>query len=188
METGADGKGKHDGVYGGQVVAGVIGDAGGEHDHSDRDDLDGRVDLAQPGGPEPSEAGHDVNGGGPYNDKYIPADNRNGYPERYRQVAGNGLGKNTAHRQDDEGGNHHQLVGYGIEDRAQLRFLLKASSQQSIKSVCQTRNDEHCQGQYESLVEEKCDENRNQHHPKDGEHVWDGNNSGGGHRLVNSES
>ena len=33
--------------------------------------------------------------------------------------------------------------------------------------------------QYKSLIENQRNENGNQHHPEDGEQVWDSNNPGG---------
>ena len=47
MGAGKDGEGENGGVDGWEVVAGAVGDAGGEDDGGDGEDLDGRVDFSQ---------------------------------------------------------------------------------------------------------------------------------------------
>ena len=47
MGTREDGEGEDGGVDGGEIVAGAIGDAGGEDDSGDGEDLDVCVDLAE---------------------------------------------------------------------------------------------------------------------------------------------
>ena len=182
MKARKNGKHENSGVDSWQVIAGVVGDAGGKHDGGNSHDLNGGVDLTQPGGPEAAEAGHDIYRCRTHDNKYVPADDGHCDPERHRQVAGYGWRENAAHRKNDEGGDHHQLVGDWIEHRAQLRALIKSPGQQSIQSIGKAGAHKYRQRQNEPLIEEHGDENGNKHHPKDGEHIWNGKNSGG-HRV-----
>ena len=120
MKAGRDREGENYDVDGGQVIAGVVGDTGGEHDDGDSDYLDGGVRLAEPRRTEASKSGHDIDGGGSHHNEDVAADDCNSYPERDGQVAGHRLRKYAAHRQDDERRDHHQLIGDGIQHGSQL--------------------------------------------------------------------
>ena len=91
---------------------------------------------------------------------------------------GQGLWKNAAHREHDERRHQHQLVGNGIENGAELRLLIKAPRQSpsspSVRPAIQIPP-----APKETADKKEAYENRNEHHPEDGEHVGDGKNSGG---------
>ncbi len=115
----------------------------------DCDDLDGGVELAQPGRAKSAKAGHDVDGRRANNDEDVATDHGDCHPKRNRQVARQGLGKNAAHRKHDKRRHQHQLVGNRIEYGAELRLLIKAAGQQSVEAVCKAGDDEDSQRQDE---------------------------------------
>src|SRR5712691_2330901 len=97
MKAGKNCKSEYGGVDGWQVIAGVVRDAGGKHYGRDSNNLNGGVDLSEPGWPEPAEPGHDIYRGRAHDNKYVPANHDDSDPEGYRQVTGNRSGKNAAH-------------------------------------------------------------------------------------------
>ena len=66
------------------------------------------------------ETRHDVDCRRADQDKDVAADDRTVTQKGTGKWLGNGCGKDAAHREHDESGDQHQLVGDGIEDRAEL--------------------------------------------------------------------
>ena len=126
MEAGENGQGEDGGIDGGKVITRVVGDAGGEHYGRDAANLDGGVELAQPGRPEAAKAGHDIDGRGADNDEHVAADHGDRHPEWHGQMAGYRYRKDAAHRQHDKGRHQHQLVGNRIEDSAELATVVRS--------------------------------------------------------------
>ena len=176
--AGKDGERENGRVYRGQVPAGALGNAGGEHDDADRSDLNGRVDFTQHRGAKAAKTGDDVDGRCADEDKNVAANHRHRYPERHRQVRRQRLGKHRPHRQHYKRSDQHQLVGNRVEDRAELRFLIETPRQQAVETVSDAGQDKYRQGENEFLVEQKRDEDGDQNHPKHSQQVWDGNNPG----------
>src|SRR2546421_6561017 len=64
---------------------------------------------------------------------------------------------------------------------------MKSAREQPIQSVADSRQDEDSQGQQKFLVEEKRNKNRNQRHPKDGQEIWQRDDSRGHFAILRSK-
>ena len=97
MKAGKHSQAENSHINGRKIVAGVVRDAGREHDGSDSSDLDGGIELAQPGGAKASKARHYVDSCCAHNNENIATDHGHRHPERYRQMIRHRLRKNTPH-------------------------------------------------------------------------------------------
>jgi len=168
MGAGEDGEGENGSVNRWEIVASAIRDAGGEDNGGDREDLDGRIDFPQHRGSKTAKARDNVDGGGTHEDEDIAADDGDSYPERNRKMRRQRLWKNRPHRQDDKRSHEHQFIGYRVEDRSELRFLIEAASEQTIKAVSNAGKNKDSECEDKPLIEKQGDEYRNQNHPENG--------------------
>jgi hypothetical protein len=141
--------------------------------------LDQGTDFPGKRGLKGAKAGDHVDGGGSHQDKNVTADHGDRDPERYRQMLGNGHRIHAAHRQHHERSNQHQLIGNGIENRAEGRLLMKTASQQAVQPIGDSGDYENRERQQEFLIKEQRDEDGNQRHSEDGQYIWQGNDARG---------
>src|SRR2546425_6840877 len=77
----------------------------------------------------------------------------------------------------------HHFVGYWIENSAQRRLLIKTAGEEAVQSICDSGHHKRHQRPNKRLIKEQRDKDWNQRHPKDGQHVWQGDNPRG-HRMI----
>lgn len=150
VEAGEDGEGGDYGVDGWEVEAFEVWADGGDEDEDDADYLDEGAGFAEPGGFEAAEAGHHIYCSGDGDDADVAADDGGGHPEGNRQMTG---GAHYAGQSEHyEGGGHQEFVGDGVDDRAELGFLLHTTGDEAVDAVCDARNGKHRQREALMLI------------------------------------
>src|SRR5262245_24573541 len=126
----------------------------GREEKDDRYDLNERIQFAEYRGTKHAEPrGHIDDRRGQY-DNHVTADRHRRQPERDR------VGQSESrHRENDESRHEQQLIGHRIENRAELRLLIEASSDESVKPVGDGGREKDSQRPGKSLVVKNSDKN-----------------------------